>query len=81
MKGFHYVYILVSESGKHRYVGITDDLNERLGRHNRGEVTFTAKHRPWTIDVAVSFRSKEKAVAFERYLKSHAGREYAKRHF
>jgi len=35
----HYVYILesLSVAGRH-YVGVTADLRDRLGRHNRGEV-------------------------------------------
>jgi putative endonuclease len=38
-----YVYILESEVGEHFYVGITDDLRERLARHNSGSVSHTAK--------------------------------------
>ena len=77
---FTYVYILKDHTGRHRYVGETDDLNERLERHNRGEVPHTSRYLPWKIESAVAFDSKAKATAFERYLKSHAGREWAKRH-
>ena len=79
---FHYVYILVSESDNARhYVGLTADLDQRLARHNAGEVTHTSKHRPWRIETAVAFRNREKAAAFERYLKTGSGREFARRHF
>jgi len=78
---FHYVYLLVSVDGNHRYVGLTADLKQRLAKHNRGEVPHTSKYRPWTMETAIAFRDPQKAAAFERYLKSHAGREYSKRHF
>lgn len=44
-----YVYILETLVGEHFYTGITDDLAARLGRHNAGAVTHTAKFRPWRI--------------------------------
>lgn len=79
---FHYVYRLVSMNDPNRrYVGLTSNLHERLGKHNRGEVAHTAKHRPWIIDSAHAFRNREKAAAFETYLKSHSGRNFSKRHF
>lgn len=79
---FHYVYILVSEEDVTRhYTGCTTDLTARLAKHNAGGVPHTARHRPWRIETAISFRSKEKARAFEKYLKSGSGREFARRHF
>ena len=79
---FHYVYLLESrETGAHRYVGLTNDLKSRLEKHNRGEVPHTSKFRPWVMTVAVAFRQREKAAAFEVYLKSHSGRAFARRHF
>ena len=80
--GFHYVYVLVSSQHPARhYVGCTTDLHSRLDQHNRGSVTHTAKYRPWRLEVAVAFRSKDKARAFETYLKSGSGREFSRRHF
>jgi len=79
---FYYVYQLVSPRNPDRhYTGLSDDLEERLAKHNRGEVPSTAAHRPWRIEVAVAFRDRTKAAAFERYLKSHSGRAFASRHF
>lgn len=79
---FHYVYQLTSVQFPERhYTGSTQDLQERLATHNRGEVPSTAPHRPWRIEVAVAFRDREKSLAFERYLKSHSGRAFASRHF
>ncbi len=81
MTAFHSVYVLVSEDGSHRYVGTTQDLEQRLKKRNSGGVPHTSKHLPWAIETALAFRSKAKALAFERYLKSGSGREFARRHF
>jgi putative endonuclease len=79
---FHYVYILVSEAdGAQHYTGLTQDLEARLLAHNAGQVLHTAKYRPWRIETAIAFRSREKAASFERYLKSHSGRAFATKHF
>ena len=79
---FHYVYILVSEIDPQRhYVGLTGDLAARLAAHNAGKIPHTSKHMPWRIETAIAFRDKKKAAAFEKYLKSGAGRTFAKRHW
>jgi putative endonuclease len=76
----HYVYILQSQSGEHRYVGVTADLRDRLARHNSGQVPHTSKYLPWALQTYVAFPDESKAHAFERYLKSGSGRTFAKRH-
>jgi len=79
---FHYVYILKSTSDPARhYTGLTQDLDARLKDHNWGKVPHTRKYRPWVIETAIAFRSREKASNFEQYLKSHAGRAFAKKRF
>ena len=82
MKRFHHVYILVSESrpGTH-YTGLTTNLDARLDSHNAGPVPHTSKYRPWRIETAIAFRCRRKAISFEKYLKSHSGRAFAKKHF
>jgi putative endonuclease len=82
MNGYCYVYVLRSEAvPAAHYTGLTADLPSRLRKHNAGEVPHTAKHRPWRLELAVAFRDREKAAAFERYLKTGSGREFARRHF
>ncbi|HET7105429.1 MAG TPA: GIY-YIG nuclease family protein [Candidatus Acidoferrum sp.] len=74
-----YVYILQSMAdGKHFYTGITDDLKARLSVHNSGGVTHTSKYRPWRIKTYVGFTDEDRALAFEKYLKSGSGRAFAK---
>ena len=77
---FSYVYILQSEQGpEHYYVGLTDNLKERLKRHNAGEMSHTSKFQPWRIKTAIAFTDRERAVEFERYLKSASGRAFSKK--
>jgi putative endonuclease len=82
MKSFLYVYILISQANATiHYTGITRNLKDRLRKHNDGACAHTAKHRPWLIETAVAFTSESKARAFEKYLKTGSGREFAQRHF
>ena len=76
MSNFHYVYILVDEAtGTNFYIGCTEDLKSRLEKHNKGNVPHTSNKN------ATAFTDREKAYAFEAYLKTHCGRAFAKRHF
>ena len=80
MKEFAYVYILESLAPAGGfYVGLTDHLSARLAKHNAGEVLHTAKSRPWQIKTAMAFRSRDRAAAFEKYLKSPSGRAFSKK--
>jgi predicted GIY-YIG superfamily endonuclease len=82
MSNFHYVYLLIDVATEtHHYTGCTENLQDRLGKHNTGDVPHTAKYRPWKIQTAIAFDTKEKAFAFEAYLKSHSGRAFATKHF
>ena len=77
-----YTYILRSLSHpEQRYIGSTSDLKARIAKHNAGEVPHTSKFSPWKIESYFAFESKEKAVAFEAYLKTGSGHAFAKRHF
>ncbi|HEX4534226.1 MAG TPA: GIY-YIG nuclease family protein [Rhizomicrobium sp.] len=77
-----YVYILQSEvDPSHHYVGSSDDLRARLKAHNSGKVTHTAKFKPWRLVTYLGFSDHQRAVLFERYLKSHSGRAFAAKRF
>ena len=77
-----YTYILRSLSAPdQRYIGSTKDLKSRSAKHNKGDVPHTEKFRPWKVETYFAFETKEKAVAFEQYLKSGSEHAFAKRHF
>jgi putative endonuclease len=75
-----YVYCIRSLSfyGE-TYVGVTEDLKQRFSDHNSGKSTHTAKYLPWVLDYYVAFPEKIIAYEFEKYLKSHSGRAFAKK--
>jgi predicted GIY-YIG superfamily endonuclease len=78
----YYVYILRSiHHPDQRYIGYTKNLKQRFADHNYGESVHTAKYRPWQVEAYFAFRDESKAAAFEIYLKSGSGREFAKKHF
>ncbi len=62
------------------YTGCTSDLQERQGRHERGEVPATAGRRPVRLAWHCVFPDKYVAFRFEKYLKSGSGRAFLWRH-
>ena len=77
---FFYVYILQSKIATDRfYTGFTQDLENRLKDHNSGKDPHTSKYRPWLIKTAIAFTNRQKALDFERYLKTQSGRAFAKK--
>jgi putative endonuclease len=79
---FYYVYILQSEIDEKRfYTGFTEDLDSRLKSHNSGKSYHTSKYRPWRVKTAIVFDDQQKALDFEKYLKSPSGHAFAKKRF
>ncbi len=78
----YYAYIIRSLSHPNeRYIGSTSNLKVRLQKHNAGAVPHTSKFMPWKVENYFAFETKEKACAFEMYLKSGSGRAFAVKHF
>ena len=81
MSKYYFVYLLKDIATEtHHYTGVTEDLADRLARHNRGQVPHTAPFAPWRMETCIAFTSEEKAPAFEQYLKSGSGRAFAAKH-
>ena len=77
---FYYVYILQSAADDNRfYTGFTEDLDSRLKTHNSGGCDHTSKYKPWRVKTAIAFHERQKALDFEKYLKSPSGRAFAKK--
>ena len=73
-----YVYIIRSVNRPDQtYIGFTRNLKQRLRMHNQGRSLHTAKFSPWQIEFYSAFKQEDKALAFERYLKSHSGKAFA----
>jgi len=74
-----YVYFLENKD-KNSYVGSTNDLKDRLERHNKGYVEATKDKRPWKLVAYFAFSEEKVAFRFEKYMKTGSGREFIKRH-
>ena len=61
------------------YVGFTNDLETRLEAHNHSQSPHTAKYKPWNLITYHPFKDRTKALSFEKYLKSHSGKAFAKK--
>jgi putative endonuclease len=78
LSSMKYVYLLQSiEHPERTYIGLTVDLRSRLSAHNAGQSIHTAKFKPWRLVTYLAFADEQKAVAFERYLKTASGRAFA----
>jgi predicted GIY-YIG superfamily endonuclease len=77
-----FVYVLRNaDRNPSFYVGLSSDVDARLADHNMGRCPHTASRRPWQLHVVIEFSDEDRAIRFERYLKSGSGRAFAKRHF
>ncbi len=64
------VYILESEESKRYYIGQTEDLENRLIRHNQGRNLSTKAYIPWQLKWWKEYKTRSEAVSVERKLKS-----------
>ena len=64
-----YVYILQSSTTAKFYCGQTDALNERLKRHNAGEVKSTKHGMPWTLIAVCTCSSRSESMSLEKTIK------------
>jgi putative endonuclease len=82
LEATRFVYVLKSaEPMPHFYIGLSADVRARLADHNAGRCPHTARHGRWQLHVTIELQDEQRAVDFERYLKSRSGRAFAKRHF
>ncbi|MEK7560721.1 MAG: GIY-YIG nuclease family protein [Patescibacteria group bacterium] len=72
------MYLIESTQHDRWYIGSTGDLRKRLKQHNDGESSYTRKYCPWILLYYEACRSKDDALAREKYLKSGMGRRYLK---
>lgn len=69
-------YILQSELTGSFYVGQTDDLAQRVVKHNRGEVRSTKPYRPWKLVYWKQFETRREAMAWEKQVKGRKHRAF-----
>jgi len=75
----YYTYILKSSTDGTKYIGYTTDLKNRLREHNQGQSKYTSTKTPFMLIWYCAFKTKEKAINFEKYLKSSSGFAFARK--
>lgn len=75
----YYVYSLKCKDGF--YIGCTNNVEDRLQRHKKGQVPTTVDRLPVELEFDCAINDKYKAFEFEKYLKSGSGRAFLKKHF
>ena len=76
---FYYVYFLINSENKH-YIGCTNNLKDRIKRHNNKKVEATKYNGPWKIKSCFIFDNQHIAFEFEQYLKTGSGRNFMRNH-
>jgi len=74
----YYVYSLKCKNGY--YIGCTDNIEERVKRHQMGHVLATANRLPIELEFYFAVQDKYKSFKFEKYLKSGSGRAFINKH-
>ena len=67
----YYVYLIKTLDGylNKSYVGYTNDLSQRINRHNNNQGAKSTKGYKWELVYKKRFYSKNKALSFEYKLK------------
>jgi len=69
-----FVYVLRSGVTGRLYVGSTQDVQDRLRRHNEGRSKATRHGAPWVLLHTEAFATRAEAVRREGYYKTGHGR-------
>src|SRR5215831_10133703 len=75
-----YVYIIYSEIYDKYYIGQTNDVADRLRRHNNGCEKFTSSYVPWILKCVIQKLTRSEAMSLERKLKNHNREKIEKIH-
>lgn len=74
-----YVYILQSKADLFLYVGITNDLKNRLKLHNAGKVYSTKLRKPFKVIYYEAHTNKYDTAKREKFLKTGWGKNWIKK--
>ena len=65
----YYVYLIYSEKYDSYYIGQTNNLEDRLNRHNQNRCKFTKNKGPWILIGYKICKSRSEAVLLENRFK------------
>jgi len=72
----YFTYILYSQAKSKFYVGQTNDINDRLKRHNSGESLSTKHGVPWKLIYSIELATRSEAVLLETKIKKRGAKRY-----
>ena len=70
------VYIIYSTNFDQYYVGHTQNIEDRLSRHNSGRSLSTKKGKPWNLVYTETFETRSEAMLREKAIKKMKSRTY-----
>jgi putative endonuclease len=76
-----YTYILKNSQTNRYYIGYSPDLKNRLKKHKSGQVLSTKSNLNYDLEWYCAFKTREQALAFEKYLKTGSGVAFMKKRF
>ena len=71
-----YVYIIQSEYDGSYYIGSTNNLTDRIERHNQGRSKYTKPKRPWQLVYCEEFASRSEAQKREIEIKNRKSKDF-----
>jgi len=66
----YYTYIIESISRGSLYIGQTNNISDRINRHNTNQNKYTKNKGPWKLIFYKEFNTRSEAVKLELKLKS-----------
>ena len=72
----YFVYVIKSEIDGSYYIGSTQDITERLERHNQGRSKYTKVKCPWNLVYIEEHPNRAKAVRRENEIKARKRKDY-----
>ena len=78
MSNMFYTYVLRSKRDGKFYTGYTCDLENRMEKHNRGQIESTKMRKPFELIYFEACLDEKDAIRREKYLKTSWGKRYIK---
>ena len=76
----YYCYILQSQTTGKLYIGQTNNLQDRISRHNAGANPATRNKGPWELLFSLGFETRADAMAMERKRQTNNLQDRIRRH-
>ena len=72
----YYVYILKSQKDDNFYIGSTNNITDRLVRHNNKRVAATKSRTPFELVYIETFSTRKEAINRETQLKKYKSHKF-----